>query len=195
MTEEDIRREYPTVKALEKLGEWWPSPDGMNFAVYEGNEEFLLGHVQCCITTNSYLGRELSEKYTLHIQQIIVCDDLRGCGILAVICKRLIDVAEEAGVFVGGTARNFNGCLPQIRTREGYLRFLEMGFGGYKRRREESRASKSLLQKYVEYGFCRYDGTGYPMNDRRWKKLCFGYTSSRLEDKKVAQFLQSHLLC
>jgi hypothetical protein len=102
MTEEDIRREYPTVKALEKLGEWWPSPDGMNFAVYEGNGEFLLGHVQCCITTNSYLGRELSEKYTLHIQQIIVCDDLRGCGILAVICKRLIDVAEEAGVFVGG---------------------------------------------------------------------------------------------
>jgi hypothetical protein len=195
MNGHDIRRKYPTFKAIEFLNEYWVTPDGINFGVYEDVANHLLGHVNLEIVENTYLGRELSEKYTLHIRQIIVCDELRGCGILGVICKRLIDAAEHAGVFIGGTARNFNASLPRISNGNEYLRYLSKGLCAYKKRKEEVKSSRSLLHTYLRYGFCRYDGAGYPMSDRRWKKLCFGYGSSKLEDLRVVNFLGSHLSC
>ena len=187
---------YPSFMALEYLNQYWPTPDGENFCVYESGSEFLIGHVKIGICWNSYLPKSTCERYSLHIKQVVVNDSLRGCGVLAVICKRLIDAAESAGIFIGGVARNFCSSLPEIRNGSEYENYLRSNVSGYlSKKREEFKKSKSLLKKYLEYGFCRFDGAGFKMDDRRWKKYCFGFRGSGLEEVEMNDFLDHHLLC
>jgi len=146
---------------------------------------------------NTYLPYKDWVREALEIEWLCICDTFRGTGHLAVVCQRIIDAAEETGIFVYGYARNFQINMPELDNKTDIGKWISEGSNtrienSLKKNRQRS---KTLYQKYLEYGFCSFDGTGMDIGDRWFKKLAFGYKSTKLKSGIVSDFVDHHIKC
>jgi hypothetical protein len=188
------------VRFLESLKTIWKTPNYEDFFFFMDGGYMGDGYVAAVITLdvlhNHRLGLRYSVRNTVHIRSIGVANHMRGVGFLCAICNVLLAVAEEAGVFIYGTAKPFRYDVPEIRTPEEGLAFLERRnedwepLGTNKKRKAEA---VLLRQKYVSYGFQCYDSAGLPCDDRFWKKNSFGFASSLLDTEGTGDYFCRHL--
>jgi len=203
--EEDLARKrfdgYPTGKFLKLMQSEWKTPDYTSFFIWRDDPideygGFVVGCVDIDCIRNTYLPDALNREYLIHISSIGITNDFRGCGFLAYVCSRIIDWADEAGVFVYGHARGFEYPIPLMHDAEEASSWLEnrhqvsphiLGM------KKDFAQSRKLHQKYVEYGFKRFDGAGVRFENRKWKKLCFGHFGESCDNERVRDFAQRHL--
>lgn len=193
---EDCAR-FRFMRHLQKI---WTTPNYQDFFFFMDGRFPFDGYVAAVITLdvmhNHQLGLGYSLRNTVHIRSIGVANHMRGVGYLEAICNVLLSVAEDAGVFIYGTAKPFRYDVPEIRTADDGLAFLEQRSRDWipmstdRKRKAEATA---LRQKYVSYGFQCYDSAGFPCEDRFWKKNSFGFASSSLAREGVGDYFERHL--
>ena len=140
-----------------------------------------------------------SHSHSRHIRQISTREDMRGYGFFKMAMESIVEVAEDAGIFLHGVSSPFHLKWPEINNSEEFLWFIrnERRFFGDQRSWKEMKSkSRKLLQKYVEYGCCRFrypSGNGFA---RRWMRnnAGFGYLSSKC-DEEMSRTLEAYLNC
>lgn len=198
--EEDLRKQYPSWKMMNSLVQsrkLW-SVDGKHYFLlmntYDGQE--VASCVCLDVIGNTYLPKEIVEKYTVHVSWVCTRNEWRNCGMLSVVMQYLIEAAEENGVFLHLHARPFDIELPKLANPDDVEKWTDENYGTHnpslKRDKENS---KIMKRKYLGMGFCRYDGAGLRFQNRYWRKMCCGYRSSRIENPLLSKFLDSHLYC
>lgn len=188
------------MRFLSSLQKIWKTPNYEDFFFFMDGGLVFDGYVAAVISLdvmhNHCLGLGYSIRNTVHIRSIGVANHMRGVGFLGAICNVLLAVAEESGVFIYGTAKPFRYEVPEIRTPEEGLAFLDRRSRDWepmstnKKRKAEAVA---LRQKYVSYGFQCYDSAGFPCEDRFWKRNSFGFASSLLAREGVGDYFDRHL--
>ena len=157
---------------------------------------FVAGVVSFDCIRNTYIPDKINREFCIHIAMIGIADDFRRCGFLSYVCSRIINWADEAGVFVYGHARGFNYPVPLMKNVDESLEWLEHRDHTLPHSlhpKKDLAQSKSLHQKYLEYGFSRYDGAGMVFGNRKWKRLCFGHLGEKCDNDWLRDFLGSHL--
>ena len=145
------------------------------------------------------LGQLAAQSHTRHLWQISTREDMRGRGFFNIAMEKIVEVAEEAGIFLHGISSPFILKWPDIKTGEDFLWFLDNErrfFADQKGWKETKNKSRKLLKKYQEFGFCKFrypSGNGFK---RRWMRnhAGFGYMSSTC-DEEVRQTLEQYLTC
>lgn len=145
------------------------------------------------------LGQLAAQSHTRHLWQISTREDMRGWGLFSTAMDKIVEVAEEAGIFLHGISSPFILKWPDIQTEEDFLWFLKNErkfFAEQKTWQETKSKSRKLLKKYQEFGFCKFrypSGNGFK---RRWMRdhAGFGYMSSSC-DEEVRQTLERYLTC
>lgn len=197
---EDIRTTYPSWKMLDSLVQerkLW-SVDGLHYFLLmdTGKDQEVAACVAVNSIGNTYLPREITEKYTVHIQYVCTRNDWRNCGFLGVVMQYFIEAAEEYGVFLHLHARPFNIELPKISHPDEIEKWLEEDGGRHTASLKKDKANAKIMKKvYLGMGFCNYDGVGVRFGNRYWKKMCCGYRSSRIENPILNRYLDQHLHC
>jgi hypothetical protein len=204
--EYELRKDYPTIKFLEALLErpyiWSPNYTDYflineNFNIDKQVTEFEVSAAfRFEITTNTYLSKEDTDKHFLHLNYICSRTDFRGCGALSLLSKIFIEEAEKSGIFIWGHSRPFFIELPKIinhHEAEAWLKRKDHYHNNSLK--EDKKNAKSLLQVYLDQGFCRYNQTGVRFTNRFWKKMGFGYRSNNIKDRTINKFLDETLKC
>ncbi len=198
--ESDAVEDCARKRFLESLQRIWSTPNYEDFFFFMDGGVMFDGYVAAVITLdvlhNHRLGLGYSLRNTIHIRSIGVANHMRGLGFLGAICNVLLAVAEESGVFIYGTAKPFRYDVPEIRTPEEGLAFLERRNSDWEPLGSDKKgkaAAMMLRQKYVSYGFDCYDSAGLPCDDRFWKRNSFGFASSLLNVEGVGDYFDRHL--
>jgi len=161
-----------------------------------GQYRVVVGLVNLEIVPNSYLRSNEWIFNAVHIHSIVVADEYRGAGTLGCICSLLIRAADENGVFLFGHARPFYAELPKLKSSVDIEAWKPNAVSAHTTSlAREKKESKNLLRKYLEYGFCRFDGHGIKMANRFWKERSFGYLGSGISDSEIGRFVIKHLAC
>jgi hypothetical protein len=197
---EEERKDYPTSRMLESLvyqRKLWTC-DWRHFFLlmdtYDGQE--VAGCVCLDIIGNSHLPIEVVEKNTLHVRWVCTRNDWRQCGFLSVIMQYLIEGAEEFGLFLHLHARPFEIDLPKLANKEEVEKWIEEDKGKHNPSlKNDKQNAKIMKKKYRAMGFCSYDGVGIRFSNRWWRTMCCGYRSSRIENRLLNRYLDSHLHC
>lgn len=204
--EYELRKNDPSIKFREYLIKdklFWTHDWEEYFLLQEQfdyeNHEYV-SQVVAAIGINfvpiSYLPLKEVEKYCIHIKYITTYNQYRGCGTLGTVCKFLIQAAEECGVFLHGHSRPFYIDLPYMTNQEEVKKWQEEVDSYHNPSlKADKKNAKKLLPVYLDYGFCRYDGHGVQFGNRYWKKMCFGYASSKIEDAEMSKYISGHLRC
>ena len=161
--------------------------------------EVIWGLVRFDMATLPPLNPLEAETHTRHLWQISTREDMRGFGFFNIAMNKIVEVAEEAGIFLHGISSPFILKWPDIQTGEDFLWFLKNErkfFADQKGWKETKNKSKKLLKKYQELGFCKFrypSGNGFK---RRWMRnhAGFGFMSSTC-DEEVRQTLEQYLTC
>ena len=202
----ELRKNWPSIKFREYLLKdkiWWTN-NWEEFYLLQEMKDYEAGEYKSYVTaavgieylTNPYLDLMTVQKHFLHINYITVRTDWRGLGALNTISQLLIRGAEDTGIVLLGHARPFNIDLPEITNQEQALHWQENNKSSHNLSLKKDKANaKKLLPKYLEYGFCKYDGHGIRFSNRWWKKMCFGYSSSKINDYEVNKYIQEHMYC
>ena len=188
------------VRFLQSLKGIWGTPNYEDFFFLMDGGMLFDGYVAAVITLdvmhNHCWGLGYSLRNTIHIRSIGVANHMRGVGFLGSICNVLLATAEEAGVFIYGTAKPFRYDVPEIRSSEEGLAFLERRNEDWESMRTNKKMkaeAMTLRQKYVSYGFQCYDSAGFPCCDRFWKRNSFGYASTLLDKEGTGDYFDRHL--
>lgn len=203
LTEEE--KEYcPRSRFLKALGRAWKSPDLKWFFMNDGmmtgvGASRVLGVIQLDVAENKYFGWKWSLLNTVHIRSIGVADSQRGVGCFSTMCATMLAVASDTGVFLEGVAKPFQYDIPELHNSEECLEFLEnekRGWDTLKRSKATDERAILLKQKYVELGFCSFDGAGYSASDKFWKKKCsFGFLGREPDGEREKEYFRKHLCC
>ncbi len=201
MVEENVGLEScARVRFLESLEGIWKTPNYEDFFFFMDGGLLFDGYVAAVITLdvmhNHCLGLAYSHRNTVHIRSIGVANHMRGLGFLGSICSVLLATAEEAGVFIYGTAKPFRYDVPEIRCPEDGLAFLERRNDQWESLKTDKKMkieAMNLRQKYVGYGFQCYDSAGFPCCDGFWKRNSFGYASTMLDKEGTGDYFHRHL--
>jgi hypothetical protein len=190
----------PRIRFLESLRKTWKTPNYEDFFFFMdgglGEDGYVAAVITLDVLHNHCLGLGYSLRNTIHIRSIGVANHMRGVGFLSAICSVLVAVAEETGVFIYGTAKPFRYDVPEIRTAEEGLAFLERRNSEWESLKTDKKGKAEavlLLKKYVSYGFQLYDSAGLPFHDRFWKKNSFGFASSVLDTEGIGDYFDRHL--
>jgi len=160
------------------------------------SETICLAYLRLNIVGNTWICFEEWKKYAVHIQCLCTQDDFRGVGVYSLLLSMLLRQADESGVFIYGHSRPFHISLPRLRNQEEASQWLRQGDGQHEPSlKKDKMQAKALLKKYLQYGFCRFDGTGVRCANRFWKKMHFGYRGASIESESVSRFLDEHLIC
>ena len=199
--DDEQRLEYPSFKMLDSLVQtrrMW-THDGQHFFLLMdtgGGDQEVAACVKLDVIGISYLPQKVVEKNTIHIRWVCTRNDWRQCGMLSVVMKFLIDAAEEYGVFLHLHSRPFDLELPQLSNQDQAIEWLENSYGSHNPSLKKDKANAKLLKKkYIEMGFCRFDGVGLSFGNRYWKRMCLGYRSSKIDDLLLNRYLDCHLNC
>ena len=204
--EYELKKNYPSIKFYERLIK------NEMFWTHDWNDFFLLQEIWDMEThqynrqvlavvgleylPNSYLPQMTTEKYLVHINYVAVHNDLRGCGTLGTLCQLLLEAAEESGVFLYGHSRPFNIDLPTMTHQDQCKDWQKLNDSTMNLSlKQDKKNAKKLLPIYLKNGFCRFDGHGVRFGNRWWKKMCFGYRSSNIDDRELNHLLDNHLYC
>ena len=161
--------------------------------------EVIWGLVRFDMATLPPLNPLAAQSHTRHLWQISTREDMRGWGFFNIAMEKIVEIAEEAGIFLHGISSPFILKWPDIQTEEDFLWFLKNErkfFAEQKTWQETKSKSRKLLKKYQEFGFCKFrfpSGNGFK---RRWMRdhAGFGYMSSSC-DEEVRQTLERYLTC
>ena len=195
---------YHFVEYLADMGMFYTPDDQHFFMLYETfnyetieKERMCSACVKFSVTPNTYIQYDEWKKYVLHIDWLTANTELRGTGTLSVLSHFIQEAAEETGVAVLAHARPFSIDLPRIVNYKEVDAWLDTHTSGpiSHSLKKEKKLAKGLYKKYLEYGFCSYDGTGMGFRNRFWKETSFGYRSSKLKESVVSRFLDEHLFC
>jgi hypothetical protein len=144
-------------------------------------------------------GKAISES-TVHIRSIAVVDDVKGVGLMGLICSSLIRAAEENGVFLWGVARSFECRIPNLfcmkdihQWRESGDYFRSFSYGASWRTAKDN--TRRLMRSYLSNGFCRFELSGHRFQNRFFRDCGFGYRGSGLVDRDLATVLDKRLIC
>ena len=208
--EEQIRerlKTYPVyhfVEYMANMGLFY-TPDNLHFFMLQESfnyekivrERICTACVKFSTTPNTYIPYSEWKKYVVHIDWLTANSELRGTGTLSVLSKFIQEAAEETGVVVLAHARPFSIELPTMVNHKEVEYWLENHTSSVMSHslKKEKKLAKGLYKKYLEYGFCNYDGTGMGYSNRFWKETSFGYRSSKLKDSEVSRFIDKHLHC
>lgn len=203
LTDEE-KENCPRSKFLKALAKSWRTPDYCYFFMNDGGmggvgASRVLGVVHLDVVENKYFGLKWSLLNSVHIRSVGVADSSRGLGCFSSICSMLIAVARDTGVFLDGVAKPFSYAIPELRNSEECLSFLESekrGWDTLKRSKETDKRAILLKQKYLELGFCSFDGAGYSASDKFWKKKCsFGFLGREPVGEEEQHYFAKHLCC
>lgn len=112
------------------------------------------------------LTQEDSVLHTRHLRCISTTQDFRGIGLWSVVLIKMIELAEQHGVFLHAISYPFQMQMPVITNGEEFMRFIqneEDYFRPIISWKQQKKASKKLLQKYLAIGFSRFR---YPSGNR-----------------------------
>lgn len=188
-------------KFFDVLGSVMKTPDGRNYALVMEDHclgDYVAGVVQLDCIHNHALGKIWSLWNVVHIRSIVVCNHFRGIGFLGSICSLLQYAANEAGVFVCGTAKPFRHDMPIIQKPEELIKFLgDEGCVTETFRIDEKKKNDALAlrEKYISNGFCAFDSAGYPFLNKFWKKTGFGYLGEGTPLSGHEDYFDRHLKC
>lgn len=189
-------------KFLESLSVVMPTPNHEDFFfVFDDvfkTEKKAVGVVTIDVMHNHQLGLEWSIYNAVHIRSLGVANDERGIGYFSCLCSLLIRVAEEAGVFLYGTALPFRYDIPTIVDKDGIEEFLkkrDSSWYSMKTDKKIKQQSLELRKAYLRNGFCAYDSSGFAGNDRFFKKTGFGYLSTKTNVNGLQGYFDRHLSC
>jgi hypothetical protein len=124
------------------------------------------------------LTQEDSVLHTRHLRCISTTQDLRGVGLWSTVLAKMIELANRHGVFLHAISYPFQMHMPLIANSAEFLAFIQdehnyfIPFMSWKK---QKKASKDLLKKYLEVGFCRFrypSGNGF---HRRWTRDNLGF--------------------
>jgi hypothetical protein len=195
-----VTGDCPRMSFLRALQKIWSTPNYEDFFFQIDGDMMFDGYVAAVVTLdvmhNHRLGLGYSLRNTVHIRSIGVANHMRGVGFLEAICNVLISVAEDSGVFIFGTAKPFRYEVPEIRTADEGLAFLERRGEEWEPMRTDKKRkaeARTLRDKYVAYGFQCYDSAGFPCEDRFWKRNSFGFASSVLDREASGDYFERHL--
>jgi hypothetical protein len=132
------------------------------------------------------LTQEDSVLHTRHLRCISTTQDLRGIGLWSTVLAKMIELADRYGVFLHAISYPFQMQMPSIANSEDFLQFIQnedLYFKPLMSWARQKKASKDLLKKYLEVGFCRFrypSGNGF---HRRWTRdnLGFAYLPQSLK--------------
>jgi hypothetical protein len=143
--------------------------------------------------------KSLNEN-TVHIRSIAVADDVKGVGLLGLICSTLIRAAEDNGVFLWGVARSFECRIPSLFCMDDIQAWRESGeysrsfsYGASWNRAKEN--TKRLMRAYLSHGFRRFDLDGHRFQNKFFKDFGFGYCGSGLSDTGLISCLNKRVSC
>ena len=203
LTDEE-KENCPRSKFLKALAKSWKTPDFSYFFMNDGGvagvgASRVLGVIQFDVAENKYFGWKWSLLNSIHIRSIGVADSQRGVGCFSTICATMLAVASDTGVFLEGVAKPFQYDIPELRSSEDCLAFIEddkKGWDTLKRSKETDKRAILLKQKYLEFGFCSFDGSGYSASDKFWKKKCsFGFLGRQPVGEQEQHYFAKHLCC
>lgn len=206
--DDKLLQSYASYQFLKAIKDTWKTPDWQNFFIFQYNSLTRNHDMHGVITFDNrpdpQLPEELSRKNIIHITQIGISNEMRGCGYLEYVCSRIINLAEEYGIFVHAHAQPFKYDVPLFHTHEEACQWIDELEEGkhtdsYKQNwRTERKSCRSLYRKYLEYGFCKYDYNGYRFGSNargRFRRSCgFGYLSSKA-DPRIKEHIQHQLHC
>tara|TARA_B100000497_G_C7640268_1_gene384903 strand:- start:445 stop:1125 length:681 start_codon:yes stop_codon:yes gene_type:complete len=140
-----------------------------------------------------------AQTHTRHLRQISTKEDMRGYGFFKIAMEKILEVAEESGIFLHGTSCPFILKWPEIENYDEMIWFLDNEnkfFGDQRGWKEQKNKSRQLLKKYQEFGCCKFrypSGNGF---SRRWMRnnAGFGYMSSQCNGT-VRETLENYLSC
>lgn len=179
----------PNLQDYFLLGEEW-------IDVTLEKQSICLAYLRLNIVENTMVKCDEWRKHAVHIQCLCTQDDYRGTGAFPLLMSILLSQAEESGVFVYGHSRPFYISLPRITNHNDAERWIESAEGKHEASLKRDKIqSRELLKKYRECGFCRFDGAGVRCGNRFWKKMHFGFRSSKMESSEIGRFLDNHLHC
>ena len=161
-------------------------------------ESEIVAMVRIKLIKSTVLPYEVMTHNTAYISSLAVREDHRGMGYMPVINKLLIDCAEDAGIFLFGYARNYIIEIPSMKSVDEYNNWLsgQEKSSHYSSLKTDKARAKKLHKVYLSHGYCRYNMTGiYMGSNRYWKKMGFGYRSTKLDNKILARHLDKHLQC
>lgn len=165
---------------------------------YEAGE--YINHVTAALrveyTPNTYLDTEIVKQHVVHLNYICIRNEWRGVGALRTVCTKLIQAAEDTNVVLVGHARPFYIDLPELTNQDDVKQWERDCTSSHNKSLKQDKINaKKLLPKYLDYGFCKYDGTGVRFGNRWWKRMCFAYKGSNIQDRDINKFYDNHLLC
>ena len=160
-------------------------------------EDEIVAMVRIKLLPSTVLPYEVMTHHTAYISSLAIREDNRGMGLMPVINHLLISCAEDAGIFLFGYARNYIIEIPRMKSVDEYNKWLsgEEKSSHYTSLKTDKERAKKLHKAYLNQGYCRYNMTGIRMGNRYWKKMGFGYASSKIDDKKLLKHLNVHLNC
>lgn len=160
-------------------------------------EDEIVAMVRIKLIPSTVLPYNVMTHNTAYISSLAIREDNRGMGLMPVINHLLISCAEDAGIFLYGYARNYIIEIPRMKSVDEYNEWLtgEEKSNHYSSLKTDKERAKKLHRAYLNQGYCRYDMTGIRLGNRYWKKMGFGYASSKIDDKKLLKHLNIHLNC
>ena len=161
------------------------------------HEYIATAAVKFSFKPNSYVDMDKNKKNMIYIDWLSTANEQRGVGALSLMCKLIIETAENAGVFLYGYSKPFKIEFPKLNSNDSissWIANLETGSLTTSFKKEKENSAK-LLKAYLRHGFCRYDGAGTMLEPRYWRSMCFGYKSSQMPDNEVSKFIDLHLKC
>ena len=161
-------------------------------------ESEIVAMVRIKLIPSTVLPYEVMTHHTAYISSLAVREDYRGMGYMPIINNLLISCAEDAGIFLFGYARNYIIEIPPMKSVDEYNRWLsgEEKSRHYSSLMTDKARAKKLHHTYLNQGYCRYNMTGINMGSNRyWKKMGFGYRSSKLDCNQLEKHLDRHLDC
>ena len=160
-------------------------------------EDEIVAMVRIKLLPSTVLPYDVMTQNTAYISSLAIREDNRGMGLMPVINHLLISCAEDAGIFLYGYARNYIIEIPRMKSVEEYNDWLsgEEKSSHFSSLKKDKERAKKLHKAYLNQGYCRYDMTGFRMGNRYWKKMGFGYASSKIEDKRLLKHINNHLNC
>lgn len=188
-------------KFLEQMDHQFKTPDGKNFLLISDSkidEPTIQAIVNLDTVHNQVLGLRWSVMNIVFIRSITVLNDIRGVGMLGVLCAYLQRFADNSGAFICGVAKPFENDLPVINNKDQLNKYFreqaEMN-ESFVVSEKLKRESVTLRNKYIEYGFCGYVGAGLRFQNKFMKGNMFGYLGARDDLGEKESYFVEHLAC
>jgi hypothetical protein len=176
---------------------FFKTPNDQHFFWYDKFSRSCSGVLEFRPSKLSFVPEELCRYNVIHLVSIFLHQKNKRFGLFRCAMEILKDISNQSGCGIVFCARSFKMKMPNIRTTDDGLKFLEnydKYFGYIKNKQEEWDKSQLLLSSYLKFGFCRFKFSADDLDNDKWANNGVVFLPDNI-DKSVYDCFEKRLDC